>query len=70
MDLTISRGRILFENGKLTLLPGTGRFVPVKPFGSLYSGLEARRAMREAVESAGMPPAPVLRKDAAVREEL
>ena len=70
VDLTISRGRIVFDNGKLNLLPGTGRFVAVKPFGGLYHGLKIRRATRDAVESAGMPAAPVLRRDAAVREEL
>lgn len=37
---TISRGRVVWENDKLTVTPGTGRFIPMKPFGPLFDGLE------------------------------
>ncbi|GMH45133.1 hypothetical protein BSKO_13090 [Bryopsis sp. KO-2023] len=38
--VTISRGRVVWENGELNVEPRTGRFIEMKPFGSLYEGLE------------------------------
>ena len=38
--VTISRGRVVWENGKLSVEPGTGKFIPMKPFGPLYEGLD------------------------------
>ncbi len=38
MTTTISRGRIVFESGRLTdeVRPGTGRYVPMPPHGPLF----------------------------------
>jgi dihydropyrimidinase len=37
---TVSRGRLVWHNGKLDIERGTGRYVPLAPFGSAYgSGL-------------------------------
>lgn len=34
--VTISRGRVVWENGKLDVQSGTGRFIPMKPFSYLF----------------------------------
>lgn len=34
--VTISRGRVVWENGKLDVQSGTGRFIPMKPFPYLF----------------------------------
>jgi len=39
---TISRGRVVWENGSLNVEPGTGRFIPMMPFGPLFEGLKVR----------------------------
>jgi hypothetical protein len=38
--VTISRGRVVWEDGKLSASPSTGRFIPMEPFGPLYQGLD------------------------------
>eukprot|EP00803_Ostreobium_quekettii_P009148 evm.model.scf_3327.1 EVM.evm.TU.scf_3327.1 scf_3327:2116-3336(+) len=38
--VTISRGRIVWENGNLNVTPGTGRFVEMLPMGPLFEGLD------------------------------
>lgn len=40
VTVTISRGRVLWENGKLRATPGSGRFIPLPPFGPLFHGLD------------------------------
>lgn len=37
---TISRGRVVWHNGKLDVQPGMGRFVPLPPGGHLFEGLD------------------------------
>lgn len=37
---TISRGRLVWHDGKLDVPKGSGRFIPMAPFGSLFDGLE------------------------------
>lgn len=48
----MSRGRVVWEGGKLHVTPGTGRFVPLPPFGPLYDGLD-RQYETEAVKQYG-----------------
>lgn len=36
---TISQGRVVWNNGKLNVKRGAGRFIPLKPFGNMYYGL-------------------------------
>jgi dihydropyrimidinase len=37
---TISRGRLVWHDGKLDVVAGSGRFVPLPPFGPLFDGLQ------------------------------
>lgn len=39
---TISRGRLVWHNGKLNITRGTGRFIPTPTFGPLFEGLDKR----------------------------
>mmetsp|Transcript_416 Transcript_416/g.968 ORF Transcript_416/g.968 Transcript_416/m.968 type:complete len:146 (-) Transcript_416:1666-2103(-) len=39
---TISQGRIVWNNGKLNVRRGAGRFIPLEPFGSMYHGVHKR----------------------------
>ncbi|KAI7845659.1 hypothetical protein COHA_000773 [Chlorella ohadii] len=39
---TVSRGRVVWHDGKLNVTRGSGRFVPTPPFGPLYDGLDRR----------------------------
>lgn len=70
--MTVSRGRVVYEQDALTpaAAPHTGRFVPAPPFGKLYQGLATHAAVRDAVTH---PPhvygaVPVARHDE--RQEL
>lgn len=44
--VTVSRGRVVWENGVLSVPPGSGRFLPLPLFGPLFEGMEeqVRRA--------------------------
>ncbi len=42
---TISRGRLVWADGRLVCAPGTGRYVPMTPFApSLFGAMAARDA--------------------------
>lgn len=44
--VTISRGRVVWEDGKLMVERGSGRFVRMPVFGSLFDGLQLQDAAR------------------------
>ncbi|KAI8468148.1 MAG: hypothetical protein J3K34DRAFT_386464 [Monoraphidium minutum] len=46
--VTVSRGRVVWENGKLDVRPGTARYVPLPTHSYLFDGLEKRDAARRA----------------------
>ena len=39
----MSRGRVVWHDGKLNVTSGRGRFVPTPPFGPLYDGLDRQQ---------------------------
>ena len=43
---TVSRGNVVFENGKLEVVNGAGKFVARKPFGPCFNGVKERDEMR------------------------
>lgn len=58
VEITISRGRVVWENGKLNVSPGSGRYISMPPFSYLFNGLDkidsayvsSLRAPKQAVE--------------------
>ena len=40
IEVTISAGRVVWANGMLNVTPGSGRFIPMAPFGPLFHGLD------------------------------
>uniref|UniRef100_A0A1D1XX07 dihydropyrimidinase n=2 Tax=Anthurium amnicola TaxID=1678845 RepID=A0A1D1XX07_9ARAE len=40
VEVTISRGQIVWEEGKLKIEPGSGRYIKMPPFSYLFDGLE------------------------------
>jgi hypothetical protein len=44
--VTISRGRVVWENGRLDVRPGTSRYVHLPTFGPLFDGIDRRDASR------------------------
>jgi len=46
-ELTICHGVIVWENGKLFTKNGHGKFIPRKPFGPIFDGLETREKARD-----------------------
>ena len=42
--VTISRGRVVWEGGRLAVRPGTSRYVPLPTGGALFAGAERRAA--------------------------
>lgn len=51
--MTISRGKVVYENGKLNVEKGAGRFIPTPPGGIMFEGLdmEAHAARKPAYAS-------------------
>uniref|UniRef100_A0A0D6QU38 dihydropyrimidinase n=1 Tax=Araucaria cunninghamii TaxID=56994 RepID=A0A0D6QU38_ARACU len=40
VEVTISRGRVVWQNDKLIVERGSGRFIPMPPFGYLFDGID------------------------------
>lgn len=40
MEVTISQGRVAWQHGKLRVKRGSGRYIPMAPFGYLFDGLD------------------------------
>ncbi|CAO1944693.1 unnamed protein product [Urochloa humidicola] len=40
VEVTISRGRVVWEDGKLSITPGTGRYIRLPPFGYVFDGID------------------------------
>lgn len=45
---TISRGKVVFEEGKINVVKGAGRFIPTPPGGIMFEGLDKEIAFKEA----------------------
>ena len=48
VEVTISRGRVVWEDGKLNAVPGAGRYVRTPPFGYFFDGLDKSDAVYRA----------------------
>ncbi|VAH65114.1 unnamed protein product [Triticum turgidum subsp. durum] len=48
VEVTISRGRVVWEDGNLNAVPGAGRYVRTPPFGYLFDGLDKSDAVYRA----------------------
>ncbi|CAI7880249.1 unnamed protein product [Closterium sp. NIES-54] len=46
IEVTVSQGRVVWQHGRLNVTRGAGRFVPMRPFGPLFHGIQARDAAR------------------------
>ncbi|XP_057723226.1 dihydropyrimidinase [Arachis stenosperma] len=44
VEVTISRGRVVWENNELKDTPGTGRYIPMQPYSYLFDGLDKKDA--------------------------
>ena len=43
---TISQGKVVWDHGKLSVEPGSGRFIPRKPFAPhVYDGIKQQEAL-------------------------
>lgn len=40
MEVTISGGRIVWENEELNVVPGSGNYISMPPFNYLYHGID------------------------------
>ncbi|PUZ54220.1 hypothetical protein GQ55_5G113200 [Panicum hallii var. hallii] len=40
VEVTISRGRVVWEDGVLNIAPGSGTYVRMPPFGYIFDGIE------------------------------
>ncbi|KAB2068175.1 hypothetical protein ES319_A08G013300v1 [Gossypium barbadense] len=40
VEVTISRGRIVWKDDELKVAPGSGKYIPMPPFGFLFDGIE------------------------------
>jgi dihydropyrimidinase len=40
VEITTSRGQVVWEDGVLNIAPGSGRYVMMPPFGYVFDGIE------------------------------
>ncbi|VFR02954.1 unnamed protein product [Cuscuta campestris] len=40
VEVTISQGRIVWENGELNVIPGSGKYIKMAPFSYVFDGIE------------------------------
>ncbi|XP_010904686.2 dihydropyrimidinase isoform X2 [Elaeis guineensis] len=40
VEVTISGGRVVWENNKLNIMPGSGRYIRMPPYGYLFDGID------------------------------
>jgi len=40
VEVTISRGSVVWENGVLNVMPGSGKYIKMPPFGYLFDGID------------------------------
>ena len=66
----MSRGRVVWHDGKLNVTRGSGRFVPTPPFGPLYDGLDRRSPYLLDVARYGGVPVRRVGDRAPARDEL
>lgn len=68
VTVTISRGRVVWENGQLNVEKGSGRYVPLPVHGPLFDGLEEREQRARRVEFP-YGPVPVDRRSCAGEDQ-
>lgn len=44
--VTISQGKVVYEDGKLNVVAGAGRFVPMPLHPPIFEGMDKRNALR------------------------
>ncbi|GJP35552.1 hypothetical protein CLOM_g20058 [Closterium sp. NIES-68] len=44
VEVTVSQGTVVWQHGQLNVTRGAGRFVPMRPFGPLFHGIQERDA--------------------------
>jgi dihydropyrimidinase len=45
IEVTISRGRVVWENNELKVAPGTGKYIEMSPYSYLFDGLDKKDAI-------------------------
>eukprot|EP01012_Entosiphon_sulcatum_P056337 TRINITY_DN79982_c0_g1_i1.p1 TRINITY_DN79982_c0_g1~~TRINITY_DN79982_c0_g1_i1.p1 ORF type:complete len:497 (+),score=77.98 TRINITY_DN79982_c0_g1_i1:23-1513(+) len=46
-EVTISRGKVVWENGQLYVQPGSGKYIPRPCFGHVFDGIATRDSVRD-----------------------
>jgi dihydropyrimidinase len=45
VEVTISGGRVVWENNELKVVPGTGKYIQMPPFSYLFDGIDKKDAI-------------------------
>lgn len=40
VEITIAGGRVVWENGELMVVPGSGKYIEMRPFSYLFDGID------------------------------